>query len=231
MKVLAALVLLALIAGAYLYREQTVPPGCSDQSTTDLVKKILIEKDFYPSGIRIGDIRTEQGWLFAHRFECVAKIKYDSSNPSTFGVENPDIHYSSELTDDTHMQYVTVEARPFARSEQHPAAIEGTPLAADHGSTTALSCLTVQNVDSSLLERDELYMRLSWQADVANSCATPFDVRVVFKIFDKNAFELDWAMEYISVPANGIGKARGILFGETGTISRLAKQSATLAIP
>jgi hypothetical protein len=105
------------------YWTLTVPPDCSAQSTTDLVKRLLMEKRGYPEGIRIGDIRTEQGGLFARRFECKASIKEDpaAAYPFHFVVE-PDVRYSSEMTDDAHTQFVTIFADPFALSEHHTGA-------------------------------------------------------------------------------------------------------------
>lgn len=58
-------------------------------------------------------------------------------------------------------------------------------------SETVTGCLKIQTFDSSVLSTNSVYTELAWKVDVANSCATPFTVRAIFKIFDKDDFELD----------------------------------------
>jgi hypothetical protein len=93
--------LIVVAAAGFVYREQTVPPGCADPATIDLARAKLSSQFKYPETIKLSTIRTLTGGLFAHRFECEAEIQNDMLQT---GPEP--VRYSSQLTDDSHMQYV-----------------------------------------------------------------------------------------------------------------------------
>lgn len=93
------------------------------------------------------------------------------------------------------------------------------------------NCLKIDTFDSSVLSANDTFTELAWKVDVINSCGEPFSVRVTFTISDKDEFELDSDHEDISVPANGIGKARGkMLVNPPEKARRMAKQGASISI-
>jgi hypothetical protein len=99
--------------------------------------------------------------------------------------------------------------------------------------------LEVLKINAALLEqrihaleggaRENVVVSVS-KADVANSCAEAFSVRVNFTIFDKDEFELDSDSEDVLVPANSIGKARGkMLVSPPEKARRMARQGVSLS--
>jgi hypothetical protein len=113
-----------LSGGAYVYWAQTVPPSCSSQTTTNLVKKILVEQFSYPANIEISNIRTTLGGLFASRFECDATIDGDLSGQAFGGLEMRAVHYTSEITEDTHRHYVTAKPQALIKSDPYPNSVQ-----------------------------------------------------------------------------------------------------------
>jgi hypothetical protein len=107
---------------------------------------------------------------------------------------------------------------------------ETLPIAAPASGPTVAGCLKIQTVDSSVLSTNTVYTELAWKIDVTNSCATPFGVRAVFKIFDKDDFELDSASQDIFVAANGIENVRGrMLVSPPEKAARMTRQGATVS--
>lgn len=91
-------------------------------------------------------------------------------------------------------------------------------------------CLKIDTFDSSVLSSNDVFTELAWKADVTNSCAEPFSVRVNFTIFDKDEFELDSDTEDVVVPPNGVGKARGkMLVSPPEKARRMARQGVSLS--
>ena len=78
-------------------------------------------------------------------------------------------------------------------------------------SNPAADCLKIEDFDSSVLDRNVVYVELAWRVNVANSCGQPFQVSVSFSIYDSNDFELDSDDEAVLVPANETGVARGTM--------------------
>ena len=108
----SGIILFIIGIAIYAYWLFLVPPACSDRPTTNLVKKILVEQFKYPVSIKIDNVRTSQGSLFGNRFECDASIEGDLSAQTFLGVEMHAVHYTSEITEDTHRQFVTAQLRP-----------------------------------------------------------------------------------------------------------------------
>jgi hypothetical protein len=96
--------------------------------------------------------------------------------------------------------------------------------------STVTQCLKIDTYDSSVLSSNSVFTELSWKVDIANSCAEPFAVRVTFRLYDKDDFELDSDHEDVAVPANGVGKARGkMLVSPPEKARRMAKQGVALS--
>lgn len=114
-----SVVMLAVLStGVYLYRAQTVPPDCSNIATIDLVRQILVGQFKYPTQIQIANIRTTQGGFFAARYECDATVVGDLSEQSFLGVEMRAVHYTSEITEDSHRHYVTAKPQALVKNER-----------------------------------------------------------------------------------------------------------------
>lgn len=93
----------------------------------------------------------------------------------------------------------------------------------------AAACLKVENLDSSILSSNEYFVELAWKADVKNACDRLFRIRVKYTIYDKDDFELDSDDEYVTVPSNGVGKARGKMnIYPAEKAHRMSKHSARL---
>jgi hypothetical protein len=91
-------------------------------------------------------------------------------------------------------------------------------------------CLKIETFDASVLSSNDVFTELAWKADVTNSCAEPFSVRVNFTIYDKDEFELDSDNEDIVVSRNGVGKARGkMLVSPPEKARRMARQGVSLS--
>lgn len=73
----------------------------------------------------------------------------------------------------------------------------------------ARAMLTIELIDSRVLKATAYYTELSWKVDVKNTCNELFEMYVTFTFYDKDDFEIDSDFKLITVPANGIGKARG----------------------
>ena len=92
-------------------------------------------------------------------------------------------------------------------------------------------CLKIETFDSSILSANDAFTELAWKVDVSNPCGQPFQVRVTFKIYDKDDFELDSDSAEVYVPAEGTGKARGkMLVSPPGKAQRMARQGASLSL-
>lgn len=97
------------------------------------------------------------------------------------------------------------------------------------GGSKAADCLKIETFDSSVLSSNDVYTELAWKADVVNTCAEDFSIRVNFTIYDKDEFELDSDSEDVLVPANGVGKARGkMLVSPPEKARRMARQGVNL---
>jgi hypothetical protein len=108
-------VILALVGvGGYLYRSATVPPDCGDAATLGLVRTILVKQFDFPKEIQIINIRTVTGGLFATRFECDATVEGVPDTETLLGFAPKGVHYTSEITEDTHRHYVTAQPRMMA---------------------------------------------------------------------------------------------------------------------
>lgn len=95
---------------------------------------------------------------------------------------------------------------------------------------SAAECLKIETFDSSVLSSNNTFTEVAWKADVSNSCAEPFDVRVVFKLYDKDEFELDSDSESLHVASSSTGKARGkMLVSPPEKARRMARQGVSLS--
>jgi hypothetical protein len=90
-----------VIGAALLYRQQTTPPGCADLATINLARAKLSSQFHFPDAIKLVNVRTSVGGLFARRLECEADIQNDMLQ-----VGPEPVRYSSQLTEDSHQQYV-----------------------------------------------------------------------------------------------------------------------------
>lgn len=101
------------------------------------------------------------------------------------------------------------------------------------GSTTAAanSCVKIDTYDSSVLSSNDVFVELAWKADITNSCDVPAQVRVTFKIFDKDDFELDSDSKSLLVGGHDAGKARGkMLVSPPEKAHRMTKQGVSMKI-
>jgi hypothetical protein len=110
-------------------------------------------------------------------------------------------------------------------------AVSARPSTAPAGAgSKGADCLKIETFDSSVLSSNDVFTELAWKADVTNSCAEPFTVRVNFTIYDKDEFELDSDSEDVLVPPNGVGKARGkMLVSPPEKARRMARQGVSLS--
>lgn len=105
------------------------------------------------------------------------------------------------------------------------------PVAEGNRGPNAAGCLKIQSFDSSVLSTNNVFTELAWKVDVVNTCATPLNVHAIFKIFDKDDFELDSASQDVYIPVNGIGNARGrMLVSPPEKARRMTKQGASLSV-
>jgi hypothetical protein len=110
------------------------------------------------------------------------------------------------------------------------AKISSSPPPEPQTASASTDCLKIKTFDSSVLDVNEVFMELAWKVDVSNSCDQPFGVRVTFKIYDKDDFELDSDSKDVYVAAHATGKARGkMLVSPPGKARRMAKQGATIS--
>ena len=127
--------------------------------------------------------------------------------------------------------------------QQYFAAKYGIPIALPAGPTrSALSaptpavgenpdnCLEITDFGSSVVSSNPVYSELAWKVDIASSCRESYKVEVRYKIRDMDDFELEEAVERISVSAGGVGKARGRIFVLLGKVSRMDKEGATIRV-
>jgi len=112
------------------------------------------------------------------------------------------------------------------------AAPVSTRTAAVRPPSKADQCLKIDSsYDSSVLSSNTVYTELAWKADIVNACAEAFSVRVTFRIYDKDEFELDSNSENMVIPASGVGKARGkLLVSPPDKARRMAKQGINLSL-
>ena len=95
----------------------------------------------------------------------------------------------------------------------------------------AADCLDIEDFDSSVLDRNNVYVELAWRVNVTNSCGQPFQPSVSFSIYDSEDFKLDSDNETVFVPANGTGVARGtMLVSPPSKAQRMSKQGASLSL-
>ena len=95
----------------------------------------------------------------------------------------------------------------------------------------ANDCLKIEDFDSSVLSRNDVFVELAWRINVANSCAQQFRVSANFSIYDSDDFELDSDDETVLVPANGTAIARGkMLVSPPSKAQRMSKQGASLSM-
>jgi hypothetical protein len=97
-------------------------------------------------------------------------------------------------------------------------------------SDPASTCLKIESFDSSVLSSNGTFTEVAWKADVANSCSEVFNTKVVFKLYDKDEFELDSDSETLSIGPNSTGKARGkMLVHPPEKARRMARQGVHLS--
>lgn len=107
--------------------------------------------------------------------------------------------------------------------------------AADMGSglprvTPMDECLEIDEFDSSEIDRNNVYVEMSWKVDLSNSCDRPMTVRTTFTFYDADDFVLDSDFEYVNVPPNGVGRARGtLLVSPVQTANRIARQGVQIS--
>ena len=93
----------------------------------------------------------------------------------------------------------------------------------------ARDCLKIDTYDSSALSSNSTFTEMAWKVDVSNSCQEAFDVKVMFKLYDKDEFELDTDTAALRIEGNSVGKARGkMLVSPPEKARRMAKQGVSL---
>jgi len=91
-------------------------------------------------------------------------------------------------------------------------------------------CIKIDTYDSSVLSRNDVFVELAWKADVSNSCDTPTQARVTFKIYDKDEFELDSDNKTVVIAPHDVGKVRGkMLVSPPEKANRMAKQGVSVS--
>lgn len=121
---------------------------------------------------------------------------------------------------------------PLAEAERPSEAIrpQAQPVTPPSPRPSVADCLKIETFDSSVLSSNNTFTEVAWKADVLNSCSESFNVRVVFKLYDKDEFELDSDSESLHVPASSTGKARGkMLVSPPEKARRMARQGVTLS--
>jgi hypothetical protein len=104
-----------------------------------------------------------------------------------------------------------------------------TPASSDEAETPQ-QCIKLASYDSSILSSNSVFVELAWKVDLSNSCDKAFQVRVTFKIYGKDEFELDTDTKDLYVGAHDIGKARGkMLVSPPEKAHRMAKQGASIS--
>jgi hypothetical protein len=102
---------------------------------------------------------------------------------------------------------------------------------APSAAANASSCLKLENVDSSVLSKNDVFTEVAWKADVVNSCSSSFQASVKFSLYDKDDFELESDDQKVVIPASGTGKARGkMLVSPPEKAARMTKGSASLSV-
>lgn len=91
-------------------------------------------------------------------------------------------------------------------------------------------CLEITDFGSSVVSSNPVYSEVAWKVDIASSCRESYKVEVRYKIRDKDDFELEEAIERISVSAGGVGKARGRIFVLLEKVPRMDKEGATIRV-
>ena len=127
--------------------------------------------------------------------------------------------------------------------QQYFAAKYGIPIALPAGPTRSVpsaptpavgenpeKCLEITDFGSSVVSSNPVYSELAWKVDIASSCRESYKVEVRYKIRDKDDFQLEEAIERISVSAGGVGKARGIIFVLLEKVPRMDKEGATIRV-
>ena len=111
----------------------------------------------------------------------------------------------------------TVSAKPVVSPRQAPP------------TGIAKECLKIETYDSSTLSSNSSFTEIAWKVDVSNACPETFDVKVIFKLSDKDEFELDTDTETLRIGGNSTGKARGkMLVSPPEKARRIAKQGVSL---
>ena len=94
---------------------------------------------------------------------------------------------------------------------------------------TVRDCLKIDTYDSSSLSSNSTFIEMAWKVDVSNSCQEAFAVKVIFKLYDKDDFELDTDTEALRIEGNSVGKARGkMLVSPPEKARRMATQGVGL---
>jgi hypothetical protein len=104
------LTLLILVGAAAIIASQIrLVPGCTNHNTIDLVRSIITNQFKLPHDVKLSNIRTISGWYFGSRYECAAELSSDDPSFKLLKYVANQVTYSSEITDDTHRQYVTAK--------------------------------------------------------------------------------------------------------------------------
>lgn len=107
-----ALAVLVVCGGAFLFLWVPVP-SCDDQRTTKLVLQILRDQLHISGELSLRDIRTESGGVLTKKYECAADVHGISEPSGVLGLRFNQVYYTSEVTEDTHRQYVTARMVPI----------------------------------------------------------------------------------------------------------------------
>ncbi len=136
---------------------------------------------------------------------------------SKYGIATPALPSSPSVTAQAGSRAATKDVQTHSGPEHQPA-------------EASKGCLKIATFDSSVLSTNDVFTELAWKVDVSNSCDQSFEVRVTFKIYDKDDFELDSDSKDVYVAARDTGKARGkMLVSPPGKARRMAKQGATIS--
>ena len=104
------------------------------------------------------------------------------------------------------------------------------PTAATSGGSVG-DCLEIEDLASSILDSNDVFVELAWRVNIVNLCEQPFRVAANFSIYDSDDFELDADSETILVSANETAVARGkMLVSPPSKARRMTQHGASLSV-
>lgn len=111
--VLIGATLAAVAIGGAAISTVRLVPSCTDGRTTALVVKILSDELHVPGHLALHNIRVLSGSMLSGHWDCEAEVHGITGPDTAFGVKFNQVRYSSQVTADTHRQYVTARIVPF----------------------------------------------------------------------------------------------------------------------